>query len=258
MGAYGSAFARIYNQEWTGFVNRVAPYILTFYESGPAGEASREVLDLGCGTGQLAHYCLERGYRVTGLDLSADMLHYARDNNRRYVDSGQAAFVQGNAAQFTLDHPVGLVTSTFDTLNHLEDLSSLASCFRSVAAVLAKDGVFIFDLHTRTGLSRWNSIQVQDTEQAMIVNRGIYDGQSERAYVKISGFVRTPDGHYERFDETAFNTVFDLGAVLEQLQDTGFRRAYLARVEDLTTPIENPEEKSRVFVVGRGFMACTA
>jgi SAM-dependent methyltransferase len=146
---------------------------------------------------------------------------------------------------------VGLVTSTFDTLNHLESLSALASCFRSVAAVLAKGGVFIFDLNTRVGLRRWNSIQIQDTEEAMIVNRGTYDGQSDRAYVKISGFVRTPDGHYERFDETAFNTVFDLDCVQKELLNTGFESAYFAQVEDLTTPIDDPEEEGRVFVVGR-------
>jgi SAM-dependent methyltransferase len=251
MGAYGSACARIYNQEWTGFVNRVAPSILTFYESGPASEASRAVLDLGCGTGQLAHYCLERGYRVTGLDLSPDMLHYARENNQAAIDSGQATFVQGDLAAFTLDHAVDLVTSTFDTLNHLDDLSALASCFRSVAAVLAQDGVVIFDLNTRTGLRRWNGIQVQDTEQALIVSRGIYDGQSDRAWVKISGCVRMADGHYERVDETAFNTVFALDAVLQQLRETGFQRSYCARMDDLATPIEHPEDEGRVFVVGR-------
>jgi SAM-dependent methyltransferase len=179
------------------------------------------------------------------------MLYYAQENTRRYLDSGQAKLVQGDASEFTLDHMVGLVTSTFDTLNHLESLSALASCFRSVAAVLAKGGVFIFDLNTRVGLRRWNSIQIQDTEEAMIVNRGTYDGQSDRAYVKISGFVRTPDGHYERFDETAFNTVFDLDCVQKELLNTGFESAYFAQVEDLTTPIDDPEEEGRVFVVGR-------
>ncbi len=85
----------------------------------------------------------------------------------------------------------------------------------------------------------------------MIVNRGIYDGWSDRAYVRISGFVRTPEGQYERFNETAFNTVLELDAVQKQLLETGFQSAYLARVEHLGTPIENPEEEELVFVVVR-------
>jgi hypothetical protein len=85
----------------------------------------------------------------------------------------------------------------------------------------------------------------------MIVNRGIYDGKSDRAYVKISGFVRTPEWYYERFDETEFNTVFDLESVQRELRNAGFQSAYCARVENLVTPANNPEEESQVFVVGR-------
>jgi SAM-dependent methyltransferase len=251
MGAYGRAFARIYNQEWTGFVNRIAPLVVGFYESLPASRASKDILDLGCGTGQFARYCLERGYRVTGLDHSPDMLQYAGENNQDFIDAGQATFVQGDLTAFTLDYPVSLVTCTYDTLNHLEDLSTLARCFRSVAAVLNTDGVFIFDLNTRAGLAGWNSIGVQDTVEAMLVRRGIYDGQSDRAYVKISGFVRMPEGHYERFDETVFNTVFALDAVRTKLGEAGFQRVYCARVEDLSTPIEDPEGESSVFMVAR-------
>jgi hypothetical protein len=91
----------------------------------------------------------------------------------------------------------------------------------------------------------------QDTAEAMIVRRGIYDGQSDRAYAKISGFVQTQEGHFERFDETAINTVFELDAVHEQLREAGFRSTYFARADDLATPIENPENETRVFAVAR-------
>jgi hypothetical protein len=84
--------------------------------------------------------------------------------------------------------------------------------------------VFHFDLNTRSGLRRWNSIQIDDRcEEALIINRGIYDGQSHRAWKKVTGFVRTPDGSYERFDETAFNTVFEMEKVRKALFDVGWK-----------------------------------
>jgi SAM-dependent methyltransferase len=44
---------------------------------------------------------------------------------------------------------------------------------------------------TRRGLRRWNGISVDDTDDAMfVVNRGIYDGQADRAWARITGFVR--------------------------------------------------------------------
>jgi SAM-dependent methyltransferase len=248
MQAYSKGFARVYNLRWAGFARQVAPFILDFYAATPTGARNKAVLDLCCGTGQLAVHFLEKGYQVIGLDLSEHMLHYARENARQYIESGQATFVQGDASNFTLDKRFGLVVSTFDALNHLENEQALRRCFECVYAV--SDGYFIFDLNTRRGLRRWNSIQVDDSDdEVLIINRGIYDGQSDKAWTKISGFLRLPDGLYERFDETAFNTVFEMDRVKGALSEAGWKDAYLARIQDLKTPLDEPENEGRVFVV---------
>lgn len=249
MQAYGKAFARVYNKRWTFFAHRVAPPIADFYAGTPAGEANRSALDLCCGTGQLALHFLECGYRVTGIDLSEHMLQYATENASAYVESGQARFIQADAAEFSLNERFGLVVSTFDALNHLESQDALLRCFRSVFAVLADDGYFVFDLNTRTGLMGWNSIHVDESEEAMIVTRGVYDGQGNRAYTRISGFIRAADGCYQRFEETVFNTVFDMAWVQDALLDSGWQHVYCARITDLVTPIAEPEREERVFFV---------
>jgi SAM-dependent methyltransferase len=249
MQAYGRAFARVYNKRWTGFAHRVAPLIAEFYASTAPGKASRPVLDLCCGTGQLALYLLEHGYQVTGIDLSEHMLQYARENASAYVESGQARFVQADAAGFALDQQFGLVVSTFDALNHLDSQESLETCFRSVFDVLVEGGFFVFDLNTRAGLMRWNNIGVDDSEEAMIVTRGMYDGQGNRAYTRVSGFIRAPSGQYDRFEETVYNTVFDMARVRDALLQTGWRDVHFARYEALDGPITEPENEDRVFFV---------
>ena len=215
MQAYGSAFARVYNQMWTAFAQAVASPISDLYEAhlqerALPDPAHKSLLDLCCGTGQLAVCFLERGYRVVGIDLSEPMLNYAKVNAAAYVESGQANFIRADAASFELDERFGLVVSTFDALNHLEGPEALRSCFQCVYPVLLPGGLFIFDLNTRAGLRRWNGINVQDDEEAMIVTRGFYDGQGDRAWTHLSGFVRVEGGLYERFEETVFNTVFDM------------------------------------------------
>jgi len=251
MQAYGQGFARIYNLRWTGFAVQMAPRIQELYERTPAGQVNKSLLDVCCGTGQLAVYFLERGYRVAGLDLSEHMLRYARENAARYVETGQAKFVQADASNFALDERFGLAVSTFDALNHLPDEQALAGCFRSVLNVVMPDGCFIFDLNTRAGLMRWNSINVEEDEQVVIINRGIYDGQGKRALTRITGFIHNPEGLYERFAETAFNTVFEMSWVRQSLLDTGWREVYFARGQDLATPIDEPEREGRVFIVAR-------
>jgi hypothetical protein len=89
----------------------------------------------------------------------------------------------------------------------------------------------------------------ESSEDALIINRGIYDGQSDKAWTRVTGFARSPDGSYERFDETAFNTVFDMEKVKKALFDVGWKDVYFAQIQDLNTPITEPEKEGRVFIV---------
>jgi SAM-dependent methyltransferase len=247
---YGPAFARVYNLLWAGFAQQAAPRLLEYYARTPLGQANRTVLDVGCGAGQLALYFLQQGYRVTGLDLSEAMLEQARANTLPYIDNGQARFVQGDAAAFRLNERFGLVVSTYDALNHLSNFDDLCWCFRSVWNGLEEGGAFIFDLNTRAGLyERWNGIAVQETEDAIVITRGIYDGESDHALIRATGCVRMPDGRYERFAETMHNTVFDMRAVRSALLEIGWPRVHFARLADLSAPLTDPEREGRVWVV---------
>ena len=249
MQAYGKLFAKVYNQLWREFANQVSPLICNYYELRPTSKRNKTLLDLCCGTGQLSLYFLEKGYRVVGLDLSEAMLKHARANTLAYITAEQARFVQGDAADFGFDEKFGLVVSTFDALNHLPDADALQGCFNSTFDVLFDGGIFIFDLNTRKGLARWNGVVVQPGDEIFYVNRSIYDDFTVRAWMKITGFVRNDEGLYKRFDETVYNTVFDLGEVETMLDEAGFNKVHFARVDALGTTVEDPEEEPRIFIV---------
>ncbi|HET7232936.1 MAG TPA: class I SAM-dependent methyltransferase [Longimicrobium sp.] len=250
MQAYGPGFARVYDLKWSGYAQRIAPRLLEFHRAAGDGPSHGNVLDLCCGTGLLARFFAGNGYRVTGIDLSAPMLEHARAAAGSYAESGQVTFVHADASDFALDERFGLVISTYDALNHLPDLDALRSCFACVSR--ACDGVFVFDLNTRAGLRRWNSVEVDESrDDAVIITRGGYDGHGDRAWMHVSGFVQTRDGLFERFNETVYNTVFEMAAVRSALLETGWREAWFATMDDLSRPIDEPERESRVFVVAR-------
>jgi SAM-dependent methyltransferase len=249
MQAYNASFARIYDLRWATFAQQIAPRIRSYYEATPIGQENRALFDLCCGTGHLAQYFLDQGYQVTGLDLSPAMLEYAQEKNAPYIVAGLARFIQGDAANFELEQQYGLVVSTFDALNHLPDFHALKSCFLSVYPVVAEGGQFIFDLNTRKGLRRWTSVSVEDTEELVLIIRGVYDEPEGKAYMNVSGFLPAGDGLYERYEETAYNTAFDLSAVKEALMETGFRTARFARIQDMNALVEDAEGENRVFVI---------
>lgn len=249
MQAYGKSFAQVYNQHWINFVSQIGPRLVMFYSGTEPGRDKAPILDLCCGTGQLAAHFLSLGFPVVGLDLSPHMLAFAQENCQSYLDSGRAKFVLADATNFQLDQQFGLVVSTFDSLNHLPDMAALTSCFACVYAALADNGLFIFDLNTPFGLRQWNGIHLQDNEDIFLLNRGFYEEELKRSYMTVVGFLRGEDGKYERFSEVAYNTAFDLAAVQAALLAAGWREVYLARPESLRTPISNPDELRRVFFV---------
>ena len=82
----------------------------------------------------------------------------------------------------------------------------------------------------------------------MIFHR-LYDGEGDKAWSRITGFLPMDNGLYKRFDETAFNTIFAIERVRTLLLETGWKNVHCARVHDLATPVADPEKEGRIFLV---------
>ena len=129
-------FARVYDRHWGFFATDVYP-VLDHLVLGelPGGCA---VLDLCCGTGQLAAELSRQGYLTTGLDGSEAMIEIARKN------APDVEFVVQDARDIALPGRFSAVFSTFDSLNHVMSLDDLEQVFRSVFTVLEGGGYFRF------------------------------------------------------------------------------------------------------------------
>ncbi len=248
--SYTVPFAQVYNQRWTGFVSKAGPQIRALYEQR-CSQGEHTLLDVCCGTGQLALQFLRAGYTVTGLDSSEPMLAHARSNCLSFVSSGEAVFVQADAADFALPSRFGLAVSTFDALNHLAGRQALQSCFVCVHRALFPDGMFVFDLNSVVGLRHWNNVTIEDAPDAMIVKRGMYDEERRQGRIRMSGFVREDVGGWLRFDETFVENAWSVAEVTGDLFSAGFSAVYQARTSDLTTPCTEPESEGRVSFVAR-------
>lgn len=71
-----SNYARAYDRE---SFTQGTPQEVDFIESEIAANKNVRILDVGCGTGRHAIELARRGYRVTGIDLSANQLARARE-----------------------------------------------------------------------------------------------------------------------------------------------------------------------------------
>src|SRR5512138_1996823 len=92
-----------YDRHWRGLCAKFMPALdRLVLRALPRGA---RVLDLCCGTGHLAACLTRRGFRVTGLDGSAEMLRFAGENAPR------ADFVRADARSFSFSQPFDAVVS---------------------------------------------------------------------------------------------------------------------------------------------------
>lgn len=94
------------------------------------GLKPKRVLDLACGEGTFAVEIAKRGYQVTGVDLSPDMLRFAREKAKEAgVD---VKFIEQDMRDLQLDEKFDLVTCWGDSLNYLLKYDDLVKTFRNV------------------------------------------------------------------------------------------------------------------------------
>lgn len=99
-----------------------------------------KVADIGCGPGQVARYLANNGVRITGIDLSEEMVRVATMLNPT-IEFRAGNMLALDLADASLD---GIVA--FYSIIHL-DPSELSSAFREFRRVLTNDGVLFIAFH---------------------------------------------------------------------------------------------------------------
>ena len=82
-------------------------------------EPPGRLLDMGCGTGWTSWMFAKRGYDVTGMDISEDMIRYARLNAERY-QLDNAVFVAGDYEDSAFETEFDCAVF-YDSLHHAID-----------------------------------------------------------------------------------------------------------------------------------------
>lgn len=122
----------------------IVPFIKKFVSPGAA------ICDLGCGDGVGSSKLAEAGFVVTGMDVSEEMLHKARQN------SSNCNFVKGNLTD------CGIQNNAFEAvmaINSIEWTESPFESLKEVARVLKPDGFACIAILGPTAAPRRNSFR---------------------------------------------------------------------------------------------------
>ncbi len=189
-----------------------------------------EILDVACGTGVVTVELAKRGYEMTGLDLSPDMLSHAKDRARE--QGVKIKWLRDDMRTFKVAQKFPCVISTHDVLDHLFEDVELDQAFQRIADTLLPDGLFIFDMNCWEGIRHLNgrTIFVENSERSGAYHLIAEDGTLE---TNIVGFLRVEDNLYERFSETLFQRCYSNDEIEKRLADVGLELLERAPIQYL-------------------------
>ena len=147
---YKRAFRLDYLQVYTHRNDEEARKQVDFLTQTLGCKPPTDVLDLGCGDGRHSLELARRHFRVTGLDLSEELLTRARE---RATAAGLAIhFHQGDMRDIPFESTFDLVVNFFTSFGYFDSDAENTRVLRAIARALKPGGRFLMDYLNRSSV----------------------------------------------------------------------------------------------------------
>lgn len=117
------------------------------------------ILDLACGSGTFANSIANLGYKVSGLDLSEEIINIAKEKSK--INHNEIDFQVKDMTTFDYNEKFDVITCFFDSINFLDE-TQIKPLFDSVYNNLKNDGYFIFDVFTYSKMKFFHKTTLKD------------------------------------------------------------------------------------------------
>ncbi len=176
-------------------------------------------LDVGCGGGWFTRAFQRCGYRMTGLDVSAEMLDHAQ---KTALEEGiRSEYLLGDITKIKLPKRFDFVTAINDCINYIPK-NKLNAAFKNVGEALKKGGVFLFDISSERKFREKiaNTVSADDREDVTYLN--FSREETDGVTMDVTLFVKRPDGAFDRLDETHRQYIYTEEEINFALKKNGF------------------------------------
>ena len=134
---YGVELAKVFDIMYQGFIDYEQEF--EFYATKAKALGTQSIIELGCGTGNLAKHFTQYFKPYLGLDLSEHMLQLAREKNPK------ANFMQADMRSFSTTTQFDLALITGRSSSYLLSHADLSNTFKCISKTLKSKGHLIFD-----------------------------------------------------------------------------------------------------------------
>ncbi len=244
---YGRTLASIYDAlndeinytDWADFIcsalERFSPHSV------------KKICELACGTGSVATLLSLRGFDVTAIDISSEMLTEA---DKKSNEAGASVrYVNSDMRHFSLYSRADACICLLDSMNYLLSPVDFCETLTRVRENTVQGGIFIFDINSKYKFEKIYSdnAYVLENEGILCAWQNFYNKRSRLCDFYLSIFSENRDGSYTRCDEHQRERMYTLRAVSGYLERCGFELLGVFSDFDFNAGNENRDE--RLFVI---------
>ncbi len=204
----------------------------------------KNVCETACGTGNLALELSKRGYSVTAIDISEDMLSEA---DKKAFDAGiqNIRFTLQNMRDFEVYTKPQAVICMASSINCLTSNVRLEEAFSSAFCALDDGGVFIFDISTKKKFETVyaDNAYVLEDEKVLLAWQNFYNEKTKKCDFYLSFFFENDAGCYDRYDERSAEKMFSEKTIEKTLKKVGFNEFYTFADLDFSKGNENTHDR---------------
>ncbi|WP_127530633.1 class I SAM-dependent DNA methyltransferase [Paenibacillus kobensis] len=185
------------------------------------------ILDVCCGTGQLAQHMTRDGFQFSGIDGSEEMIRLARNN----CPAGE--FKVGDIrSPFGFPVLFDAACSFFDSLNHITCPNELQAVFININHSLHAGGYFLFDLNMEEGYrQRWNNQTFHIIQNDHVyLDRMNYNDAKQTGVNHITIFMLS--NQWERLDIQIVERCYSRDEIIRLLMNAGFSEIEMWEASD--------------------------
>ena len=184
------------------------------------GKTVHSILDLACGTGIHSTYFSRKGYRVTGIDLSTEMLRIARSKAR--AEGLNIDFIEGDIMDLRFNEEFDAAICVNQSVMACVSHSDIRGFILGVKNALKNGGIFIVDFLSEYRVGEFTNKESVDSEGVKIecIREESYDEIRQVMIDKTTYFV-TVDEVTRRYEGYGEGRVFYPQEILYYLESMG-------------------------------------
>lgn len=206
------------------------------------------VLDLGCGTGTMTEILASKGYDMTGVDFSEEMLDIAMQ--KRTKSGHDILYLMQDMREFELYGTVRAVVSICDCMNYILEEEDLLEVFRLVNNYLDPGGIFVFDMNTPYKYREviGNTTIAENREEGSFIWENCFDEESQVNEYALTLFIKEEDDLYRKHEEFHYQKAYEPERVKELLEEAGLK---VEAIYDAFTREPVREDSERIYFIAR-------